>query len=81
MGSGSILTLFDGVCDQTKELSTLSGSMSNDVKWIISSSGRYMFVRFAVNLVFEPSTGFLAKIHYGNEILNQNLVQLSAKRQ
>ena len=70
----SVLTLFDGVCDQTKELPTLSGSMSNDVKWIISSSGRYMFVRFAVDNFFH-STGFLAKIHYGNDILNQNLVQ------
>ena len=57
------------MCDQTKELQTLSGSMSNDVKWIISSSGRYMFVRFAVDK-FGSSTGFLAKIHYGKEILN-----------
>ena len=57
------------MCDQTKELQTLSGSMSNDVKWIISSSGRYMFVRFAVSTEFD-STGFLAKIHYGKEILN-----------
>ena len=67
------VTLFDGVCDQTKELQALSNSMSNDVKWIISSSGRYMFVRFAVDK-FETSKGFLAKIHYGNEILNKRLV-------
>ena len=66
------VSLFDGICDQTKELQTLYGSMSNDVKWIISSSGRYMFVRFAVDSVdLDSSTGFLAKIHYGNEILNQ----------
>ena len=64
--------MFDGVCDQTKVLEILSGSMSNDVKWIISSSGRYMFVRFAVD-IWSSSTGFLAKIHYGNEILNQKL--------
>ena len=69
----SDLTLFDGVCDQTKELQTLSGSMSNDVKWIVSSSRRYMFVRFSVDTLYS-STGFLAKIHYGNEILNQKLV-------
>ena len=43
--------------------------MSNDAKWIISSSGRYMFVRFAVYTTLS-STGFLAKIHYGNETLN-----------
>ena len=47
--------------------------MANDVKWIITSSGRYMFVRFAVDS--SSSIGFLAKIHYGNEILNQTLIQ------
>ena len=71
MASNDFLTLFDGVCDQKKELQTLGGSMSNVVKWIISSSGRYMFGRFAVN-DFYPSTGFLAKIHYGNDILRKN---------
>ena len=64
--------MFDGVCDQTKELQTLGGSMSNDIKWIISSSGHYMFVRFAVD-DYLSSTGFLAKIHYGNEILNNKI--------
>ena len=44
--------------------------MSNDVKWIISSSGRYMFVRFAVGTDV-ASTGFLANIHYGKEILHK----------
>ena len=78
MGFKSILTLFDGVCDQTKELQTLYGSMSNDVKWIITSSGRYMFVRFTIDQSYS-STGFLAKIHYGNEILNQKLVQRGNK--
>ena len=58
------VSLFDGVCDQTKELQTLYGSMSNDVKLIISSSGRYMFARFAVDH-FGSSTGFLFNIHYG----------------
>ena len=48
--------------------------MANDVKWIITSSGRYMFVRFAVDIDYSP-TGFLAKIHYGKEILNQKLAQ------
>ena len=77
MATFEFLTLFDGVCDQTKELQMLGGLMSNDVKWIISSSGRYMFVRFAV--VIYSSIGFLAKIHYGNEILNQKLVQRGNK--
>ena len=73
------VTLFDGVCDQTKELQTLSGCnfCGNYIKWIISSSGGYMFVRFAVSYYF--STGFLAKIHYGNEILNQKLVHTNKK--
>ena len=67
---GEFVSIFDGVCDQTKELQTLYGSMSNDVKWIISSSGHNMFVRFALD-IFVSSTGFLAKINYGNEILNR----------
>ena len=58
--------MFDGSCDQTKELKTLYGAMSNDDKWIISSSGRYMFVRFAVDVF--SSIRFLAKIHNGNHI-------------
>ena len=63
------VSLFDGVCDQTKELQTLYGSMSDDVKWIISSSGRYMFVRFAID-IYGSATGFLGKIHYGMILLN-----------
>ena len=78
MGTYEFLALFDGVCDQTKELQTLSGSMSNDVKWIVSSSRRYMFVRFTVGILYS-SAGFLAKIHYGNEILNKELVQTKRK--
>ena len=74
MGNEDFLTLFDGVCDQTKELQTLIGSMSNDVKWIISSSGRYMFVRFAVSVSVQFPVQFLTKIHYGKEILNQTLL-------
>ena len=70
--------MYDGSCDQTKELQKLSGSMSDDNKWIISSSGRYMFLRFAVD-VFYYSTGFLAKIHYGNEMITQKLVQRGNK--
>ena len=64
----AFLNLYDGVCNQAKELQTLSSSMSNDDKRIISSSGRYMFVTFGVSLI-DYSTGFLANIHYGNEIL------------
>ena len=59
--------MFDGSCDQTKELKTLYGSMSNDDKWIISSSGRYMFVVSSVHEFLLP-TRFLAKIHNGNHI-------------
>ena len=52
------------MCDQTKKIQTLIGLMSNDVKWIISSSGRYMLVKFAVGVI-GSSSGFLAKIHFG----------------
>ena len=58
------VSMFDGVCDQTKEIQTLYNSMSNDVKWIISSSGNYMFVRFD-NSDRMAETGFAAIIHYG----------------
>ena len=57
--------LFDGVCDQTKKLQTLYNSMPNTERWIISSSGHNMFVRFATRHSFLSSTGFSANIHYG----------------
>ena len=57
------VSMFDGVCDQTKEIQTLYNSMSNDVKWIISSSGNYMFVRFDKDII--SGTGFSANVHYG----------------
>ena len=66
--------MYDGSCDQTKELQKLSGSMSDDNKWIISSSGRYMFVILSVD-GFSLPTRFLAKIHNGNHILYWTLVQ------
>ena len=52
--------------------------MPNDVNLIISSSGNYMFVRYGIG-DYVSSTGFLVKIHYGNEILNQKLVQRGNK--
>ena len=61
------VTLFDGVCDQTNELQALYFSMPNNGKWIISSSGHYMFVRFAVQS-WGINIGFNAKIHYGKLI-------------
>ena len=43
--------------------------MPNDDKWVISSSGHHMFVSFNVHIhISDP--GFLAKIHYGNEIID-----------
>ena len=53
--------------------------MSNDARWTISSSGPYMFVRFAVGTESPESystgaLGFLAKIHYGKEILNVSMM-------
>ena len=60
------VSLYDGTCDQTKELETLTRTMSDDDKWVISSSGHHMFVSFSVATVSRP--GFTAKIHYGNGI-------------
>ena len=63
------VSLFDGVCDQTKELITLTGrvSMQDEFKWIFYSSGRYMHVKFFSNDLYGEmsSSGFYAKIHYG----------------
>ena len=43
--------------------------MPQDDKWVISSSGHHMFVSFNVG-PYNSRPGFLAKIHYGNEIIN-----------
>ena len=44
--------------------------MSNDDKWIISSSGHHIFVSFTKSQYFwGPSKpGFLANIHYGKKL-------------
>ena len=64
--------LYDGTCDQTKELETFYGIMSNDDKWVISSSGHHMFVSFDTNIL-ESVPGFLAKIHQGKKNLISKL--------
>ena len=65
------------MCDKSEELITLYDSMSNDDRWIISSSGRYMFVRLTVGYgKFSASSitaGFLAKFHYGKEVHKEKL--------
>ena len=60
------LSMFDGICDQTKELNTVSGKMPHDEKWVISSSGRHMFVDFVVGNI-NSNPGFSASIHFGNK--------------
>ena len=61
------LSMFDGICDQTRELSTLSGKMPHDEKWVISSSGRHIFVDFVIGSL-SSRPGFSANIHFGNAI-------------
>ena len=48
--------------------------MPNDDKWVISSSGRHMFVSFKVGWS-TSYPGFIAKIHYGNEINDMKIEQ------
>ena len=67
------LSLYDGTCDQTKELKTLSGKMTDDQKWVISSSGHHIFVSFNVDNV-NSMPGFFANIYYGNKIKNIQIV-------
>ena len=43
--------------------------MPNDDKWVISSSGHHMFVSFVIGTL-NSWPGFIATIHYGNEINN-----------
>ena len=65
--------MFDGICDQTRELKTISGKMPNNDAWVISSSGRHMFVDFVISYVsvypdiLNSKPGFSANIHFGNE--------------
>ena len=61
------MSLYDGICDQTNNLEKLSGAMPNNDKWVISSSGHHMFVSFSISFL-NSRPGFIAKIHYGNEI-------------
>ena len=62
------LSMFDGICDQTRELKTVSDKMSNNEKWVISSSGRHMFVDLVIeNSNFPPR--FSANIHFGKLIM------------
>ena len=63
------LSMFDGICDQTRELKTVSGKMPNDEMWVISSSGRHMFVDFVIDIL-SSDPGFSVNIHFGNEINN-----------
>ena len=59
--------MFDGICDQTKELKTIFGKMPHDKKWVISSSGRHIFVDFVIGSI-ASRPGFSANIHFGNAI-------------
>ena len=63
------VTLYDGICDLSKELVKLTRTMTHDDKWVVSSSGSHMFIHYVVQTeVSRP--GFLAQIHYGNDINN-----------
>ena len=60
--------MFDGICDQTRELKTVSGKMPDNDQWVISTSGRHMFV----DLVVESAgshPGMSANFYFGNKII------------
>ena len=47
--------------------------MSDGVKWLISSSGRYMFVKYQIDTygsIYGSYTGFNAKVHYSKDTPN-----------
>ena len=55
--------MFDGD-DQKIRLQDLYGEMSSVHKWVISSSGHHMFIKFVVDL-YNYGPGFLANFHFG----------------
>ena len=59
------LILYDGICDSTREIKSLTGHMDTEDKWVFSSSGRHMFISFDIGM-YTPSKGFSAKVHYGS---------------
>ena len=69
IGINNKVSFYDGPCDLTKELRTVTGLMLNDDRWVFSSSGRHMFITFIVDDL-NAFPGFIAKIHYGNNYFN-----------
>ena len=58
------LIIYDGLCDTTKEIATLTGTMNMEDKWVFSSLGPHMYIRFDIS-VSTSYPGFSANIHYG----------------
>ena len=70
------LILHDGICDSTREIETLTGFMPMNDKWVLSSSGRNMFIRFEIGRFETYTPGFYTKIHYGIELKIPNVFRL-----
>ena len=62
------VSLFDGVCDQTKTIITLTGSLPVNATRVFSTTGHNLFVRFGRGSTVQSSPGFFAKINFGNDI-------------
>ena len=61
------VSLFDGVCDQTKTIITLTGSLPINATQVFSTTGQNLFVRFGRGSTFSMP-GFFAKINFGKDI-------------
>ena len=61
------LSLFDGVCDQTKTINTLTGTLPVNASQVFSTTGQNLFVRFGIGSTFSMP-GFFAKINFGKDI-------------
>ena len=72
------VSLYDGICDQTKELGTWYGKMPDGDKRVVSSSGHHMFVSFSVD-IFIPHLRFTAKIHQGKKINHYQNFPINSK--
>ena len=61
------VSLFDGVCDQTKIINTLTGSLPVNATQVFSTTGHNLFVRFGRGSTWSRP-GFFAKINFGNDM-------------
>ena len=64
------VTIYDGSNEQSTEIAQLTGNLGS---FNISSTGKFLFVKFEADQSYYYGNGFFATIHYGISYLNINL--------